>query len=200
MIRDDQIVGEGGNIGPSRVQCSRKEDREFLIYHPNASDGELLIDYSPELTDPGSRIAETSSASISRILATVDVAKTRGLQLNLSGEASEKEYSVTWYRVTNGEYADGGSISGIGWTLLDSPWVGEDVLLYLKEILPPCLADFNDDKIVDANDLDAFTSFIGISDCTTGAPDCVGDTDNDNDVDSADLSILINEYGRSDCQ
>ena len=199
-MRDDQIVGEGGNNGPSRVQCSRKGDNEFIIYHPNATDGELLIDYSPELIDPGSRIAETSSASISRIQATPDTAKTPGLQVNLSGEASGKEYSVTWYRVTNGEYADGGSISGIGWTLLDSPWLGEDVLLYLKEILPPCFSDFNDDKIVDADDLDIFTSSIGISDCSTGAPHCIGDTDSDDDVDSVDLSVLISEFGRTDCQ
>jgi hypothetical protein len=56
-----------------------------------------------------------------------------GSTSHLSEGAAGKQYAVTWYRVTNGEYAQGGSISGSGWTLLDAPWQGEDVVLYLTK-------------------------------------------------------------------
>jgi hypothetical protein len=198
-MSEGQLVGEGGNDGPSRIQCAHNGRQEFIIYHPNATDGELIIDYSPELNQPGSTIAENSAASISRIKATPNIEIGPTFQVDLTNEAYGQNFEVTWYRVTNGDYVAGGSIIGNGWTTFNSPWIGEDVVLYLKRSIPICKADFNNDKIVDDLDLDLSVSNFGIDNCMLWPESCDGDIDNDTDIDSYDLSAVITEYGRNDC-
>jgi len=56
----------------------------------------------------------------------------------------------------------------------------------------PCVADLNDDCVVDVSDLGILLNNFG---CT--GPGCVGDLNGDDVVDVSDLGILLNQFGCS---
>ena len=57
----------------------------------------------------------------------------------------------------------------------------------LEAAVPACLGDFNDDRIVDKDDLNIFAANFGLDDC---GEDCPEDLDLDDDVDGDDLSKM----------
>jgi hypothetical protein len=79
---------------------------------------------------------------------------------------------------------------------------GEVSYSYTIEVIPPvnsCPGDFNNDGIVNAEDLAVFAGNFGSTGCSGDG--CRGDMEDppDDDIDAADLAVMIDEMGRSDC-
>ena len=77
---------------------------------------------------------------------------------------------------------------------------GTYYLEYLKitavTSIPPCKADYSQDKLIDAEDLSIFAEYFGRGDCIG---DCQGDFTADGDVDGKDMVAFMEEFGRNNC-
>jgi hypothetical protein len=62
--------------------------------------------------------------------------------------------------------------------------------------IPTCDGDFNDDHVVDVQDLSDFVNYFGEGDCVG---DCLGDFTNDGDIDGSDLFVFITAFERGAC-
>ena len=117
--RDPNPPGPEGNSGPSRPQAARNGNSEFIVYLPNAIEGER------------SGGGEFSEQATSRLIAALDRERIPQVEVDLRGAAGEV-FDVYWYQVSNGSWTDGLTIAGGDWTRLTSPWKGEDAVLHLK--------------------------------------------------------------------
>lgn len=122
----DSVAPEGDS-GPSRVQCAHEGTDRFLLYHPNADDGETS---SADITETGEIIPEHVE---SRLNASLRAGRIPAIELDLSGAAGGS-YTVTWVHPTTGQSHDGGTTSGGGWVELTAPaeFEGSDAVLYLQ--------------------------------------------------------------------
>ena len=113
------------NDGPSKPQCTRRGYEEFIIYIPNAAEGEKA----------GFGDAWAVVGEYTRRDAALDSGKTPQVKIDLRSVTGV--YVVQWYRVVDGASADGSAVAGGDWQTLTSPWQGEDVVLYLSRISGP---------------------------------------------------------------
>jgi Domain of unknown function (DUF5060) len=93
-----------GDAGIRSPKLMRREQREFIIYHPNgAEDGR---EAHPHATRAPGAIVDLSNAT--------------------------GRFTVEWYRVRNGEARAGGTMKGGKPQTLRSPWTGEDCVVRLR--------------------------------------------------------------------
>ncbi|MCM8787625.1 MAG: DUF5060 domain-containing protein [Candidatus Omnitrophica bacterium] len=108
-----------GNNGPSRPQAARRGNEEFIVYIPNAANGEVS----------GFTDGTISSAETSRRQAILDNTKTPTVEVNLSNITGM--FRVEWYRAYDGFSQKGSSVAGGDYRKFTSPWQGYDVVLRL---------------------------------------------------------------------
>jgi hypothetical protein len=116
-----------GDSGPSRVQCSHDGAEQYLLYHPNAEDGETS---SADITDNGENVSQHVD---SRLGASLRADRIPGMEVDLSAAAGST-LSVTWFHPTTGQSHDSGSVTGGDWVTLTAPadFQGFDAVLYLR--------------------------------------------------------------------
>ena len=114
--------GPEGNSGPSRPQCARMGQESFIVYVPNAQDGELT----------GISIQYGTTEEASRRDASLDANKTPQLRVDLT-RTGQTTFSVEWFRPTDGASQSGATIQGGDWRTLTSPWQGSDAVLLLTD-------------------------------------------------------------------
>ena len=119
-VRDPDPPLPEGNQGPSRLQAANRSFDEFIIYLPNAADGEK------------SGGGEFSNEAISRLHAELNPLKTPQVEIDLRTVNPSMTYNVIWHRPSDGIEIIGGNVNGGDWRTLVSPWEGSDAILYLK--------------------------------------------------------------------
>jgi len=99
----DAIVADvDGAADKRRPKAMRRDDLEFLVYHPNAA-------------------ADGRDAKVSE--------RTARLRLDLSQASGT--YATEWFRALDGAAAAGGPVAGGSVHVLAAPWAGQDVVLRL---------------------------------------------------------------------
>lgn len=150
-----------GNSGPSRAQSTHRGIDEYLVYIPNANDGE----------SSGFDQGTISTREQSRQTAALNTSQTSQIDITLPSGT----FSVEWFRPDNASVLTGNSVNG-GTVRLTSPWSGTDVIVRLlrtsqiptttptrtptptltptlQPTATPLPADFNNDNKVDGKDV-----------------------------------------------
>jgi hypothetical protein len=133
-----------GTNGPSRPQTMHRSDAEFIVYLPNAADGELSDG------DP------FSAEVLSRAQCALKTTHIPRVTINLNG-APGVSFSVFWYRVRDGVSQAGASVPGGAWVEVTSPWQGDDAVVHLKNLSQPVMLDPIGDRSVDVGQTLMFT-------------------------------------------
>jgi len=101
-------ISDPGHPATVGLKLMRRDDQEFLAYHPNAA--------------------------VENIKSIVNANRTARLQIDLSTVAGE--FNVEWFRALDGTVAAGNTVHGGGKIDVTAPWPGADVVLRLTQIQP----------------------------------------------------------------
>ena len=105
---DDLAFESDGATGDRRVQMMRNGTIQYVAYHPNSAEASV-------------RAGLKSSVARMRI----DLRDAPGT------------FKIEWFRASDGITMSGGSVAGGATRDFVAPWVGADVVLYLKSAAPP---------------------------------------------------------------
>lgn len=127
LARLQHAVSPEGDSGPSHVQCTHHGAARYLLYHPNAEDGETS---SADITDNGEIVSQHVN---SRLNASLRTDRTPGVEVDLTGAAGAT-FTVTWFHPTTGQSYDEGTVSGGSWQTITAPaaFEGSDAVLLLR--------------------------------------------------------------------
>ncbi|MBW2523529.1 MAG: DUF5060 domain-containing protein [Deltaproteobacteria bacterium] len=127
LVRLEHAPSPEGDAGPSRAQCAHDGAERFLVYHPNAADGETS---SADINDTGQVVVEHVA---SRLAASLEQGRIPAVELDLTAGGGVS-FGVTWFHPTTGQSHDGGTVTGGQWTLLTAPaaFEGSDAVLLVR--------------------------------------------------------------------